>query len=81
MCSPESKLECYTVALKFLLHIKVPHGESLPSMIFALYPSGELSVFTFVLFNHTRGKNSSSVNVHDFKHCNRMIIVKLFYDQ
>lgn len=53
MYSPESKLECYIVALKFSLHIKVPYGESLPSVIFALYQSGEFSVFTFVLSNHT----------------------------
>lgn len=86
MCSPESKLECNIVALNFPLHIKVPYGESLPSVIFALYQSGEFSVFTFVLFNHTQKKkkkkrNSSSVHVHFFKHCGRMITVKLFYNQ
>lgn len=39
MCSPESKLECNIVALNFSLHIKVPYGQSLPSVIFALYQS------------------------------------------
>lgn len=61
MYSPESKLECNTVALNFSLHIKVPYGEPLPHVIFALYQSGEFSVFTLVLFNHTRKKKKEFI--------------------
>lgn len=70
------------MALKFSMHIQVPYGESLPRVILALHQSGEFSVFIFLLFNHSRGKNNSfSVDVHCFKPCNKMITAKLFYDQ
>lgn len=41
MYSPESRLVCNIAALNFSLHIKVPYGESLPSVICALYQPGE----------------------------------------
>lgn len=61
MYSPESKRECHMVALKFSLHIKVPYGESLPSVIFTLHQPGEFSVFTFVLFNSTRKEKKKGI--------------------